>query len=127
MFSCWWLFPSVKVFIFCVTFLRHQHSTLVSQTWRSPPILRSTQATFRWLVLPGFFVTSFHVFKATVTEVKWFLFFTCSPYFRLVVTHIWAGTPHQEYLFMPDFRELSLSTRAWSWTTDVLVARPLFY
>ena len=57
-------------------------------------------------------------------------FFTCRrflPYTPSFVTQMQAGTPHPGSPSVPALIELSLPADAWTWTTHIVVTRPLIY
>ena len=48
-------------------------------------------------------------------------------FWHVLVTQIRAGTPHPGSSSVPALTELSLPADAWTWTTHIVVTRPLIY
>ena len=105
--------------------------------WLLRPVNASTSSEFYpgyfWLLyfLPGFFVT----FSPRAIRFGWpffthgrFLLCAPSPHFwHVFVTQMRTGTHHPGSSSVPALRELSLPADTWTWTTHIVVTRPLIY
>ena len=57
-------------------------------------------------------------------------FLPCTPFphfWHVFLTQMWAGAPHLGSSSVPTLTELFLPADAWTWTTHILVTRPLIY
>ena len=127
------VFPHWTFLSFQATFLCHWHCTRASKTpedvhqlWALPWLL-SVALLFALLFRNSFTASATFLSKHfLITGV--FLPHTSSPtYLEQFVTQMWAGTSHPGSSSVPDLTELSLPANTWTWTTHILVTRPLIY
>ena len=103
-----------------------------SGPWRPPPALSSTLATFGCFTFARLFRHSFTA-SATVLSGRFlpssvfFLTLLHRNFWHVFVTQMRAGTPHPGSFFVPALTELFLPADAWTWTTQIVVTRPLTY
>ena len=127
------VFTSLKVFTFLGYFslppaLRPGFSGL----WRPPPALSSTLATFSYFTIARLSSCSFTA-NATVLSGRFlpasvfYLTLLHRNFWHVFVTQMRAGTPHPGSFFVPVLTELFLLADAWTWTTHIVVTRPLIY
>ena len=103
-----------------------------SGPWRPPPALSSTLATFSCFTSARLFR---HSFTASAKDFEWafftrrrFLPYAPSPtILSHFPTQVRAGTPHPGSSSVPALTGLSLPADAWTWTTHIVVTRPLIY
>ena len=98
-----------------------------SGLWRPPPWLLLVA-----LFLPGFFVTFLpRALRFWVCifypQVLFYLALLPHIFWHTFVTQMRAETPHLGSSSVPALTELSLLADAWTWTTHIVVARPLSY
>ena len=91
-----------------------------SGPWRPPP----------WLLSIALFFAGFSVTVLQRALRFWVDIFYPQTFFTLrehFVTQMGAGTPNPRLSSVPALTELSLLAGAWTWTTHIVVARPLTY
>ena len=131
---CWLLlllFFSLEVFTFPGYFFLQPalHPDFLG-SWRPPPALSSTLATFFCFTFVRFF---YFLVSATVLSVHFlptsvfFTLYSFPTFLARFVTQMLPGTLHPESSFVPALTELPLPADAWTWTTYIVVRRRLIY
>ena len=127
------VFTSLEVFTFLGYFsLPPALHPSFSGPWRPPLALSSTLAIFDCSTFARFFRHSFTA-SAMVLSGRFFpagvlyLTFLHRQFWDVFVTQMRAGTPHPGSSSVPALTELSLPADAWTWTTHIVVTRPLIY
>ena len=128
---CFLFFTSLEVFTFPGYFsLPSALHAGFSGSWRPPPALSSTLATFGCFTFSRFFRHSFTA-SATVLSVRFlptdvfYLMLLHRHFWHVFVTQMRAGTPNPGSSSVHAVTELSLPADAW--TTHIVVTRPLIY
>ena len=132
---CWLLllfFSSLKVFTLSGYFsMPPALHPAFSGRWRPPPARSSTLAIFGCFTFARLFR---HSSTANATILSGHFLPTGAFYLVLLphiltrfVTHMPAGTLHSGSSSVSALTELSLPADPWTWTTHILVTRPLIY
>ena len=129
--GCCCCFPHWRFLCFRATFPCHRHSTPSSQAckglqwlWALPWLLSIA------LLLPGFFR---HSFTASSTVLSGHFLPTDVFYLTLLYRHfsnsLWESDVGRNpgSSSVPALTELSLPANTWTWTTHIVVTRPLTY
>ena len=125
-------FPYWRFLRFRITFPCHRHSILASQVreglhqlWALPWLLSVA------LLLPGFSVTvlprALRLWTSIFYPQAFFTLRSFSTFLVRFVTMMRAGTLHLGTSSLPALTELFLPADAWTWTTHIVVTRPLIY
>ena len=101
-------------------------------SWRPPPALSHTLATFGCFNFCQAFPSQFYCERygfewAFFTHRRFLPYAPSLTFLKQFVTQMQAGTPHPGSSTVPARTELSLPADAWTWISHIVVTRPLIY
>ena len=129
---CWLLllFSSLKLFTFpdYLSLPAALHPGF-SDPLRPSPALSFTLATFRCFTFARLFILKWALrfWAGMFHPLMFFTLHSFPTFFGTFVTQVRVGTSYPGSSSVPALTELSLSTDAWTWTTHIVVKRPLIY
>ena len=133
--GCCCYFPHWRILCFRAIFPCHQHLTLASQTCECLQQLWALTWLISFaLLLPGFSVTvlprALRFWGGILYPQAFFTLHTFPRFlalFVVFVTQMRAGTPNPGFSSVPTLTGLSLTADVWTWTTHIVITRPLIY